>query len=469
MGKGKGVDGGEAGRSLRRSKWINRQLTRVANVENLNRLFQTINYHIGEMNAINLVTALHRVTKLAVSRDDFSLDKLLENAIFRRLTATVVSRVESCAARNAEVEPTDETAFSVQCMSVVCWSCAALRLQEDRLWTTIAELASPKLGELKPYELSNMTWAYAKVNMGTPDFFLSVSHRMMTREPGDFSLQCLSMVAWSFATAKIRDPVLFSHLAKEIIASSATAKPQEIANTLWAYAKNRCQEAQLFHKLGDVALSDDLLWTFKPQELSNTVWSFATVGIQHPPLFRRAMTVAIAIRRQLSPQNSANILWALAKLQVCSQSGLLPVFFELLGASSSDSAEVSAILWAAVRKNQSSGFGGASSQLVAKWFEDLPQGVLEAVIEVSMDAPGFFEYLTDGVDGEPQDGSVRLFRAMTRAVVPTRMEDVRPHVYTVTEHMLSRLPYLCLEDQLLVSDSVDVLVPLYGSGAPGPV
>eukprot|EP00449_Zooxanthella_nutricula_P020551 CAMPEP_0198552056 /NCGR_PEP_ID=MMETSP1462-20131121/77930_1 /TAXON_ID=1333877 /ORGANISM="Brandtodinium nutriculum, Strain RCC3387" /LENGTH=51 /DNA_ID=CAMNT_0044282705 /DNA_START=17 /DNA_END=169 /DNA_ORIENTATION=+ len=51
-----------------------------------------------------------------------------------------------------------------------------------------------------------MAWAYAKLGMGKPEFFRSVSKRMMERKKGEFSLQCLSMVAWAFATARHKDP-----------------------------------------------------------------------------------------------------------------------------------------------------------------------------------------------------------------------------------------------------------------------
>ena len=53
-------------------------------------------------------------------------------------------------------------------------------------------------------------------------------------------------------------------------------KPQEIANTLWAYAKIRCATPILFDTLASRAVNDNMLWIFKPQELSNSSWAFAT-------------------------------------------------------------------------------------------------------------------------------------------------------------------------------------------------
>ncbi len=62
----------------------------------------------------------------------------------------------------------DETPFEVQGLSIVCWSCAALRLEELRLMSVIAEIALHRIEDFKPVELSNFLWAYAKLNMGTP-------------------------------------------------------------------------------------------------------------------------------------------------------------------------------------------------------------------------------------------------------------------------------------------------------------
>merc|ERR1719409_1751983 len=239
-------------------------------------------------------------------------------------------------------------------MSIVCWSCSTLRLHETELMSTIAEVAVERLDELQPFELSNMIWAYSKLSAGTPALFKAVSWRMFRRKEGEFGMQCLSMIAWSFATAMQKDSALFFDIAREITAHASLTKPQEIANTLWAYAKNRCADAALFNALADTAVENNMLWTFKPQELSNTLWACATIGHSHPRLFKSAVAVAISKRYQMSPQNIANILWAYAKLQACPRSSLFPA---LLGVAvgimpKHKPQEISAIVWAAAKENR---------------------------------------------------------------------------------------------------------------------
>lgn len=368
---------------LRRNKWINRQVTQNSN--NMQRLLQTIHYHITEMNAINLVTALHRLTKLAVSGStEYTVDKLLKEPCFKQLFGIVAQQIESSAAVAPKGQP-QTPPFEVQCMSMVCWSCATLRLAEERLFCIIAGIAGPRLSELKPFELSNLCWAYAKLSFGLPQLFAAIAKRMMDRKINEFSLQGLSMVVWSFATAKQKHATLFRNLAVEIHTKAADAKPQEIANTLWAYAKNRSVEAPLFNGLVDVALSKNLLWTFKPQELSNTVWSFATIALHHVPLCASMVEVVISKRWELSPQNAANILWAYSKLEVGELSGrLMP---ELLNVSirrlpQHKPQEISAIVWAASRDSpNSSQFFEAAAKICANRLRDFPPQALAYMVE----------------------------------------------------------------------------------------
>ncbi|CAK0852104.1 unnamed protein product [Prorocentrum cordatum] len=368
---------------LRRNKWINRQVT--ANSGSMEGLLQTIHYHITEMNAINLVTALHRVTKLAVSgQGGYSPEMLLENPNFKQLFSTIKQQIEGSARLLLESRQT-QVPFEVQCMSMVCWSCATLRLPEEQLLSLISGIAAPRLSQLKPFELSNMVWAYAKLHMEVPQLFVHVAKRMIERAPGEFSLQCLSIIAWSFATAKQKHGAMFGNLAVEIFSKAAEAKPQEIANTLWAYAKNRSMEVPLFTELGNMAICDELLWAFKPQELSNTAWAFATVGLPHEPLFRAMVPVAIEKRREMSPQNTANILWAYSKLRACRQSGLVPA---LLGASLGKLSEhkpqeISAIVWAASHEAGAAcrGFFEAAAQICVHRLHDFPPHALAYMVE----------------------------------------------------------------------------------------
>ena len=74
-----------------------------------------------------------------------------------------------------------------------------------------------------------------------------------------------------------RDQSLFPQLEGRAEAVAGTFKAQEVANTLWAYARmGRAPWAGLMRELegGAEALSR----TFNAQDVANTLWAYATMG-----------------------------------------------------------------------------------------------------------------------------------------------------------------------------------------------
>ena len=58
-------------------------------------------------------------------------------------------------------------------------------------------IASPNLGPLNSYELSNLIWAYAKVQIVPTEFFQSFSEHLLIRERGSFAPNCFAAISWS--------------------------------------------------------------------------------------------------------------------------------------------------------------------------------------------------------------------------------------------------------------------------------
>ena len=91
-------------------------------------------------------------------------------------------------------------------------------------------------------------------------------------------------------------------------------KPQELSNTVWAFARIGVPNPELFKKVGDhIAGLDSLEW-FHPQDLSITAWAFATAGVSHPGLFKK-IGDHVAELGSLGPFHSqalSNTAWAFA-------------------------------------------------------------------------------------------------------------------------------------------------------------
>mmetsp|Transcript_103658 Transcript_103658/g.182756 ORF Transcript_103658/g.182756 Transcript_103658/m.182756 type:complete len:987 (+) Transcript_103658:116-3076(+) len=389
------------GNDNRSKKAINRQITRVADLGDLPKLWEVIQSTLANMNGINLATAFHRVVKLSSSESSKKVEQIKHHPVFCKLFDAIVKHVSEHSLLKAGSGHREKPGeMPVQCMSIIAWSCTTLRMRHDQLLSQIAQITATRLDELKPFELSNLIWAYTKVSLNPAELFKALTARLLNRKPGEFKAQCLSTIAWAFATARRRNATVFASLAKELTARADEAKPQEISNTLWAFAKSRCADAALFEALGQAALRDGKVHTFKPQELSNTAWAFATAGIRHQALFAEIEAVAIEKKQDMVPQNVANILWAFAKLQVQPWSDLVPTLLAVsVGQLSQHKPqELSAIVWAASQMcPRNSHFFGAAMHACTQRLQDFSSNALANLLKslslVQVDTPRYFSRL----------------------------------------------------------------------------
>lgn len=383
------------------NKVINRQITRVAETGDLPRLLEEIYMYLPEMNGINLTTAFHRVAKLAAvdGPSPKSQAQIQSHPVFERLLRTITPHIlnhslrgegeDPCPPRSTYQHPNYAEGWEmpVQCMSIVTWSLATLRLRHKDLFAKIAWIVCPRIDQLKPFELSNLLWAYAKMATVPRQLFMVASERMLRRRPKTFKAQCLSTIAWSYATAEKRDATVFASIAEELMLMTTEMKTQEIANTLWAFAKNRCADADLFHVLSTAAVAEKKIHQFKAQELSNTVWAFATVGIVHADLFAEIEEVAAAKRFQMLPQNIANVLWSYAKLQVKRHTDMFPLFLNEAASNLTQykRQELSTMIWSAAQvcPTAANFFGMASRHCCYRLVEFSPNALSNLIKDLA--------------------------------------------------------------------------------------
>lgn len=312
------VGDGTNGSQVRIHKVINRKLTDAAG-KGGRGVLEVVRVELDHMNGVNLATALHRIARRCVENEaehsassQQAIKEVLAHPAFPALLAAVErSSKESLAGREAE-----DIYMPAQCASIVAWSLAWLNLRQSKLFAVLGELAAPRLAEFKPYEVTNMLWAFAKLQEWNTQLFSAVAARLRERQKWEFKAQCLSVAAWSFTTMKWRDEPLFLSMAEELSGQATLLKPQEISNTLWAFGKQKIAHKELFEALGWSAF--DLVWQarIKPKELANSLSAFAQVGTSHPNLFNNAMNMVMRRAHDFSPQQLTSILCAYQRLQV---------------------------------------------------------------------------------------------------------------------------------------------------------
>jgi hypothetical protein len=131
-----------------------------------------------------------------------------------------------------------------------------------------------------------------------------------------FNPQNLVNTVWAFATAGVQHHALFNKIGNHVVAldNLKSFNSQAFANTVWAYATAGVQHPDLFQKVGEHIITFDNLKSFTPQALSNTVWAYATAGVQHRDLFQKIGDHIITLNnlKSFTPQVLANIVWAYA-------------------------------------------------------------------------------------------------------------------------------------------------------------
>merc|ERR1719163_266204 len=105
--------------------------------------------------------------------------------------------------------------LSPWCLSLVVWSYATLGMEDAVLFGRVAELATPRLMEFKPVELTNAMWALAKGKTDSPIFFEAAALVVATRA-SELSASCACLLCWSLATA-------LPHLEANTVPAAAAA------------------------------------------------------------------------------------------------------------------------------------------------------------------------------------------------------------------------------------------------------
>ena len=209
--------------------------------------------------------------------------------------------------------------FNGQDISNMMWAYAKLNVSHEPLFQAVGDAIemADDLTTFKPQAIANVVWSYATLDIRHPGLFKKVGVEIATMEDLEsFDPQNLSNTVWAYATANVQHPALFKKVGDEIATMDDlnSFNPQNLANTVWAYATANEQHMELFKKIGDEIVAMNDLKAFNPQNLANTVWSYATANVQHPGLFMKVghEIVAQANLASFNHQHISNILWAYA-------------------------------------------------------------------------------------------------------------------------------------------------------------
>jgi len=233
------------------------------------KILQIVDLHLESFNAVNLITALHRLATVCIAAKKGHLRR---DVRFKRLM--------------------------------------------HRLADT---LRSANAGALKPQDLSNVAWALTKLSLLNASLFGHLAdHIMLTIS--SFEPVNLSMTLWAFARSGFLDEKLFRAAAAEVKNQLVDFQPQQIANTTWAMAKSGFVDESLFMSAADLAL--EKLNEFQPMNYSMLLYSFALAKLPHPRLFEevgRQCTVQALSSALSAPHVITNLALAYSEAGVANE------------------------------------------------------------------------------------------------------------------------------------------------------
>jgi len=128
----------------------------------------------------------------------------------------------------------------------------------------------------------------------------------------DFVSQEISNTSWAFAKLGVCDRPLFDSLAAAARSLSSSLQEQDISNTVWAFAKSGFKNLPLLAAISAAALNtcSDL----RPQDLSNIAWSVATLEFVNAPLLAAISAAARAKITECCSRDFANTAWSFSPL-----------------------------------------------------------------------------------------------------------------------------------------------------------
>lgn len=328
------LSGGEVlNKGCKSHKVVNRHILEAAESGNATELLKVIQRNLPHMNLVNVSTALHRAAKRSLIGTPEERALLSQGPIMQNLCNTAAQLVGRVNPSRACAAAAEDAASEMRCLSIICWSCGTLERCEEFIFSHTALCMHARMSELKPFELSNLLWAFAKLAIADSALFEAVIPHLMHRRAGRFIPQCLWTILWAYGTVKVYDYNLFNSIAQELVRHPGGLPGHVIANSLWCLARVQHRDPVVFRLLGDMAASEEVVWYLKPHEVSKMVWAFAAAALPHPRLFESLVPVIYCNRWELPPHSMASIASAYVAVDSAHSRQIVAALVEVAHAS----------------------------------------------------------------------------------------------------------------------------------------
>ncbi len=154
----------------------------------------------------------------------------------------------------------------------------------DSVVDAVAAIPEPRCNVLKPQDVANLAWAFAKIGRKKKRLFnclseVFVAHASLDVQATSYSPQQLTMILWAFAMLDLKYQTLLTAVIVAVKARIQEFNPRDITNTAWALDSlgvNTTKDASLVRKIGRTARRQ--FYDFNSQELLKFLGAYERLG-----------------------------------------------------------------------------------------------------------------------------------------------------------------------------------------------
>jgi len=171
--------------------------------------------------------------------------------------------------------------------------------------------------------LVNLAWAFGRTGYRSEPLFAEISAQLLSTPQHLSQLRHMeiSNLLWAFAKVEVPAPALFERAQGLVISKRSQLEPQHLSNIAWAYSRFDIRSQPLFAALSIEARSK--IDGFSPLGLANLTAAFAQLKIYDAPLFRKIEQRASLLVSHFNPSELALIAWGLAEISMLEHRGEL--------------------------------------------------------------------------------------------------------------------------------------------------
>jgi len=195
-------------------------------------------------------------------------------------------------------------------------------IRDMGIFDHLVTLMVPRVDEFRVRQVAQSLWACGKMMAweiepdeeedGSPHPYLSSATAMaafLAARADELNTKDVTQAMWAIGRLRIEDPSIVAPLAKQAKAVSKELTAQEIANLFWALSKVKSQEFGLIYVLMRRISCDDSLGLM-PQEAANILYALGRLNIRDDEFFKLLSNIILERIELASAQSIANVLWA---------------------------------------------------------------------------------------------------------------------------------------------------------------